>query len=37
MGLALFIHRTVRSAAVKAAIYVLAIIPIVIPGASRLA
>ena len=32
MGLALFIHRTVRSAAVKAAIYVLAIIPIVIPG-----
>ena len=32
MGLALFIHRTIRSAAVKAAIYVLAIIPIVIPG-----
>ena len=32
MGLALLVHRTIRSAAVKAAIYVLAIIPIVIPG-----
>jgi multiple sugar transport system permease protein len=32
LGLALLVHRTIRSAAVKAAIYVLAIIPIVIPG-----
>jgi multiple sugar transport system permease protein len=32
LGLALLVHRTIRSAAIKAAIYVLAIIPIVIPG-----
>ena len=32
LGLALLVHRTIRSAAVKAAIYVLAIIPIVMPG-----
>jgi multiple sugar transport system permease protein len=32
LGLALLVHRSIRSAAVKAAIYVLAIIPIVIPG-----
>jgi len=31
LGLALLVHRTIRSAAVKAAIYILAIIPIVIP------
>lgn len=32
LGLALLIHRTIRSAGVKAAIYIVAIIPIVIPG-----
>ena len=31
LGLALLVHRTIRSAAVKATIYVLAIIPIAIP------
>jgi multiple sugar transport system permease protein len=31
LGLALLVHRTIRSAAVKAAIYILAIVPIVIP------
>lgn len=31
LGLALLVHRTIRSAAVKAAIYILAIIPIAIP------
>jgi multiple sugar transport system permease protein len=32
LGLALLVHRTIRSAPVKAVIYVLAIIPIVMPG-----
>lgn len=32
LGLALAVHRTIKSAAIKAAIYILAIIPIVIPG-----
>jgi multiple sugar transport system permease protein len=32
LGLALLVHKTIRSAVVKAAIFVLAIIPIVIPG-----
>jgi multiple sugar transport system permease protein len=32
LALALLVHRTIRSASVKAAIYVLAIIPIVMPG-----
>jgi multiple sugar transport system permease protein len=32
LGLALLVHRAIRSAAVKATIYVLAIIPIVMPG-----
>lgn len=31
LGLALLVHRTIRSAAVKATIYILAIIPMVIP------
>jgi multiple sugar transport system permease protein len=31
LGLALLVHRTIRSNAIKAALYVLAIIPIVIP------
>jgi multiple sugar transport system permease protein len=32
LGLALLVHRTIRSPAIKAAIYIVAIIPIVIPG-----